>query len=361
MSTQAPDAAGHHEEDTPRLTTRLDDSDTRRRDQGERIHELVLALGDPTHPLHPQAVSELVAIGSPALGALSSALNPDRPWLTSYRAAEALAQIGDGRASGSLISALRHPNSNVRWSVVRALAEVGDTRTLWALRRVAHEDRGKTSWGESVADTAQLSLDRLQSRSAILRFSEPVKTTLVFVAMFAALLFAIDRAQAVRSELRTAVDAPPPIAFIDDTTAIPEDEEDVFADLATTTTPEVTATPAVTATASVITGTVRRTNGNVRSAPELGNNVVGLVNLDDELIFLGENSSGDWYLVRLSDNVSSRSFIRTGEGWVSGVVVNEPSQSVPKATPSPANPGGDEPEATTSAGPDPETTTTVSP
>jgi HEAT repeat protein len=333
MSTQASDAAGRSDEDVPRLTTRLEDVDIRRRDQDERVTELILALGDPTHPLHAQAVSELVAIGSPALGALTAALHPDRAWLTSYRAAEALAQIGDGRASGALISALRHPNSNVRWSVVRALAEVGDTRTLWALRRVANEDRGKTSWGESVADTAQLSLDRLQSRSAILRFTEPIKTAIVFVAMFAALLFAVDRAQAVRDELRTVVAPPPPIPVV--ATAGPEEEEEVdeaVADVEVTPEPEVTPAPEETPAPAVITGTVRAGSGNVRSVPELGNNVVGLVNEGDELIFLGENSRGDWYLVRLGEQVSDRSFIRPGEGWVSGVVVNEPTEPLPTVT-----------------------------
>jgi hypothetical protein len=275
-------------------------------------------------------VHELVEIGTPAVGMLSAALQPDRPWLTSYRSAEALAQIGDGRASGALIGALRHPNSNVRWSVVRALAEVGDTRTLWALRRVAADDRGKTSWGESVSETAQLALDRLQSRSALLHFSEPIKTALVFVAMFAALLFAGDRVQAVMSELRRDVPPPALIAAVDATeTATPEAEAGAGVDV--TATPEITATAEAAAPAGVITATVRAASGNVRSAPELGNNVVGFVNEGDELVFIG--SSGDWYLVRLGEKVSQRSYIRPGEGWVSRIVVNEPSQPVPPAAP----------------------------
>jgi len=330
MSTQAPEAAGRPEDEAPRLTARLDEIEPRRRGYDERVRDLITALGDPNHPEHAHAVSELVAIGPPAVGALSAALSPDRPWLTSYRAAEALAQIGDGRASGALISSLRHPNSNVRWSVVRALAEVGDTRTLWALRRVANEDRGKTSWGESVADTAQLALDRLQSRSALLRFSEPVKTAFVFVAMFAALLFAVDRVQAVVSELRRDVPAPT-LAVADDTTATPEAEEDeVAAEVIASPTPAVTTT-AVTPTVSVITGTVRTGSGNVRSAPELGDNVIGIVNQGDELIFLARR--GDWFLVRLGEDVSDDSRIEGGEGWVSLVVVNAPSQPVPTRAP----------------------------
>lgn len=331
MSTQAPGAAGRPEDETPRLTTRLEETELRRRGNDDRVRELIAALGDPNHPDHSNAVNELVDIGPPVVGVLGAALSQDRPWLTSYRAAEALAQIGDGRASGALIGALRHPNSNVRWSVVRALAEVGDTRTLWALRRVAADDHGKTSWGESVSDTAQLALDRLQSRSALLHFSEPIKTALVFVAMFAALLFAADRVQAVMAELRRDVPAPALLASVDATeTPDPEATAGVEADI--TATPEETVTPQATTTASgEITSTVRAASGNVRSAPELGNNVVGLVNEGDELIFVGV--SGDWYLVRLSDNVSDRSYIRPGEGWVSSIVVNEPTATVPPATP----------------------------
>lgn len=201
MSTHTREVAGQPEEDGRRDTARLEQS--RPRVNPDHLRELILALGDPNHRLHSQAVNDLVEIGAPAVPMLSAALAPSYPWLTSYRAAEALAQIGDGRASGALINALRHPNSNVRWSSVRALSEVGDTRTLLALRRVVQEDHGKTSWGDSVADTAQLALDRLQSRSALLRFSEPIKTALVFVAMLAVLAFASTRVQALRSELNS--------------------------------------------------------------------------------------------------------------------------------------------------------------
>lgn len=330
MSTRASKAAGPPEDDAPRLTRQLDDIEQRPRGNDDRIRELISALGDPHHPQHAQSVSELVALGPAAVPALGAALSPDRPWLTSYRAAETIAQIGDGRASTALINALRHPNSNVRWSVVRALAEVGDTRTLWALRRVAHEDRGKTSWGESVADTAQLALDRLQSRSALLRFSEPVKTALVFVAMFAAMLFAADSVQAVIEEMRKDVPAPAVVAGAD-TTATPEGDELAAAGATTTPEPETTTTAAATTGPRVITGTVRAGTGNVRSTPSLGNNIIGLVNSGDEVIFLGV--SGDWYRIRLGQTTKPTSRIRGDEGWVSRIVVNEPEEPVPTIRP----------------------------
>src|SRR5689334_19197914 len=39
----------------------------------ERIANLVAALGDPSHPLHHQAVDDLVSIGGPAVPALNDA------------------------------------------------------------------------------------------------------------------------------------------------------------------------------------------------------------------------------------------------------------------------------------------------
>lgn len=328
MNIKASDAARQPDDDGAHLTQRLDDIEQRPRVYEDRVRELILALGDPNHPEHAQAVSELVAIGPIAVPALGAALSPDHPWLTAYRAAEALAQIGDGRASGSLISALRHPNSNVRWSVVRALAEVGDTRTLWALRRVARDDRGKTSWGESVADTAQLALDRLESRSALLSFAEPIKTAVVFVAMFAAVLFAAHNVQAVMSEMRTSV-APPVLAASSATSTSEGNESGIDV----TATAEALPTPVVTASAA-ITSTVKAGSGNVRSTPELGDNVVGFVNQGDVLTFLAV--SGDWYLVELGSPHSSQSKINGGRGWVSRIVVNEPSQRPPAVTPTPS-------------------------
>jgi hypothetical protein len=325
MSTRTQEVAGQPEEEPRPDTPRVETNQERPRVSQDRLRDLINALGDPNHPLHSQAVNDLVDIGEPAVSALSSALSPNYPWLTSYRAAEALAQIGDGRASGALINALRHPNSNVRWSVVRALSEVGDTRTLLALRRVVHEDHGKTSWGESVADTAQLALDRLQSRSALLRFSEPIKTALVFVAMLAVLAFAGNRVQALREEMNnTRGTAPAPVVSSGGDlaeTATTEPEESP--------TPEaVTPTPSVVAAADEIVGTVKA-SGNVRNGPSRDARRVGQVAVGDELIFLAK--SGTWYRVRLGEKRSETSEITGGEGWVSEILVNVPAASVPPA------------------------------
>jgi HEAT repeat protein len=325
MSTNTREVAGQPEDDGRRDTARLE----RQRVNQDHLRDLINALGDPNHPLHSQAVNDLVDIGAPAVPLLSSALAPSYPWLTSYRAAEALAQIGDGRASGALINSLRHPNSNVRWSAVRALSEVGDTRTLLALRRVVQDDHGKTSWGESVADTAQLALDRLQSRSALLRFSEPIKTALVFVAMLAVLAFASTRVQALRSELGNSAPAPALAADIEATeTAIAEDE-------AETPTPEELPTPSASSAPSLVAtpdvvGRVTA-NANIRSGPGASNRVIGAARAGDELILLAQ--SGDWYRVRLGANVSAQSRLDGGEGYIAKSLVQAPDASLPAATP----------------------------
>jgi hypothetical protein len=333
MSTHSQEVAGQPEDQPRRDTARLEAQERQRVNQ-DRIRDLINALGDPSHPLHARAVDELVAIGPPAVSALTAALAPDYPWLTSYRAAEALAQIGDGRANGALINALRHPNSNVRWSVVRALSEVGDTRTLIALRRVAHDDHGKTSWGESVSDTAQVALDRLQSRSVLLRFSEPIKTALVFVAMLAVLAFATSRVQALRSEL-SATAAPPVLSpgAVGATTDDDEDAEIGDADLDPTPTPteEATPTPSIVATPEIV-GRVTA-NANIRSGPGTQFGVIGQARQGDELVLLAE--SNGWYRVRLGPNVSEQTRLEEDEGYIAQSLVDAPDAELPAASPAP--------------------------
>jgi HEAT repeat protein len=330
MGTHTHEVTGKPDEQPRRDTAQLETQARSRLDQ-DRVRDLINALGDPSHPLHSEAVNDLVEIGPAAVPMLSAALQPTYPWLTSYRAAETLAQIGDGRANGALINALRHPNSNVRWSVVRALSEVGDTRTLLALRRVVHEDHGKTSWGESVADTAQLALDRLQSRSALLRFSEPIKTALVFVAMLAVLAFASTRVQALRDELSRPSTPPSPVAAA----ARANTNPDVAADEDTTPTPtptaETTPTPSIVATPELIGRAM--SNANIRSGPGTENPVVGSARQGDELILLAE--SGGWYRIRLGANVSSESRLQGDVGYIAKSLVEAPNTNVPTATATP--------------------------
>lgn len=300
----------------------------------ERIATLVAALGDPSNPLHQGAVDDLIGIGEPAVPALNEALGPNRPWLMAYRAAEALGQIGDGRAAGPLLEALHHPNSNVRWSAVRALAVVGDARALLELRRVARDDRGKTSWGESVAGAAQSALNHMQSQNMLLRGADLIKTAVACVLMLVALILAWKIVGDLRVELRrvgfdtvdASVFAPAPTAA-----PLPTDAPSAgAANPQSQAAPAPTAAPLVAST-DILTGTVRAT-GNVRGEPRVSrDNVVGSVTEGDEIVFLATTSDGQWYRVRLSERHASGSKITndTGTGWVNRSLLSSPSGTVP--------------------------------
>jgi hypothetical protein len=299
----------------------------------ERIASLIAALGDPSHPLHHQAVDDLMAIGAPAVPALNDALNPNRPWLTSYRAAEALGQIGDGRAAGPLLDALRHPNSNVRWSAVRALAVVGDARALLELRRVARDDQGKTSWGESVGGAAQSVLDQMQSRNMLLRGADLIKTAVACVLMLVALILAWSVVNTLRAELRQ-VGRETVSADVAEQVATPAPTLESVAALAQeTAVPEPTSPPTAAPT-DVITGTVLVT-GNVRALPTRNGARIGGVTQNDEVIFLAATPDRNWYRVRLGERRAPSSQIDSddGTGWVNQSLLSEPEGDLPTEQP----------------------------
>lgn len=307
----------------------------------ERIASLVAALGDTTSPMHQQAVNDLVVIGDPAVPALNESLNPRRSWLTAYRAAEALGQIGDGRATGPLIEALRHPNSNVRWSAVRALAALGDARALLDLRRVAREDRSKTSWGESVSGAAESALDQMRAQNVLLRGTELLKTAVACVLMLVGLILAYSVVVSVRSELATVGTEPVPTILAEPTTAATaQADTGAAAVLAETATAEPAAAEEATATAAptevaAIGGRVLRT-ANVRGRPssQTGEKI-GTVSEGDEIVFVATTQNRDWYLIRLGENRSGGSRIESsdGTGWVIGSVLSKPETSVPVQQP----------------------------
>jgi hypothetical protein len=293
----------------------------------DHIRRLIAALDQPEDALHAQAVDELIVLGPQAVPALTAALETQGPWLRAFRAAEALGQIGDGRASRPLVAALRHPHSNVRWSVVQALAKVGDSRAILALRRVVRQDRGKTSWGEPVAAAAQAALADMQRRSAVWRLSDPVRIALLAAAAIFALWLATGRVQA----FRTAVDEPGNTAAWGTAvvpiipTPAPEDEEvpeEEFADLTPSPTAPDPAAITPTVVAVKVTATVNQPTANVRPAPNTNNEPIAKVAAGDVVEVLAQ--SGEWYRVRLADGT---------EGWVAGSVVSAPSGPVPTAVP----------------------------
>jgi hypothetical protein len=311
----------------------------------EHIATLIDALGDAGHPAHASAVDELAAIGPAAVPALCEAMGPSRLWLTVYRAAEAAGRIGDGRAAGPLLQALDHPNSNVRWSAVRALTQIGDVRALLELRRVAQHDQGRTSWGEPVADAAQSALAELGRRSVWGQSLELIKTAVTCVLMILALILAFSVVSRLRDELDRFGQVIPGQTQIPQftlPTAAPTaatDEEQASPTFATTvaqptTEPVLAPTSAGIAGTAAITGTVLQ-DANVRPLPATNNQPIGRLSLDDEIIFIARTANSQWYLIRLGEQRSSGSTINSpdGAGWINQSLVTAPEGELPVQDP----------------------------
>jgi len=319
----------------------------------EEVEALILALGAPEHPAHASSMEQLVEAGYPAIGPLKEVLTSDVPWLTAYRAAEALGRIGDGRATGALIQALRNPNSNVRWSAVRALAQIGDFRALLELRRVANEDPGRTSWGESVAGAAHSALDQIQAQSVWGQSMELIKTSITSVLMILSLIFAFSVFTTLKTELNQfgkedpshvlaqvrSLD-PEPTSVVAENgagaelaplAATPAEEEPALEELPT---PEGTLTPEEPA--EEIVGKVL-SGANVRPRPSVQNEPIGAVSQGDEIVFLGISSDGMWYHIRLGERHSDGSSIENEDGsesgWVHRELVSTPKGDVPVEDP----------------------------
>ncbi len=318
----------------------------------ERIDDLLVALGDAQHPYHAGAIDELTAIGPAAVPALNSAIGPSQPWLGVYRAAETAGRIGDGRASTALISALRHPNSNVRWSVVRALTQVGDVRAALELRRVAANDQGRTSWGESVAGAAQSALDQLRRRSVWGQSIELVKTALTAVFMILALTLAFSVVQTLRGELDGFGLVIPGQTQIPQFT-LPTTEPT----LGPTARPMSAAAPALAPTADAadaadgtdapvsgetpvsvgpLVGTVQQV-ANVRPLPNTDNEPIGRVSQGDEVRILARSPNGQWLRIELGERRAGASAINnpdgSGSGWINQALVSVPAGEIPVEDP----------------------------
>jgi hypothetical protein len=302
----------------------------------EQLAGLIGALGDPQHPDHAGAVDALVEIGPAAVLALNEALDPRLSWLTAYRAAEALGRIGDGRATGPLIQALHHSNSNVRWNAVHALSQVGDVRAIFELRRLAQDDHGRTSWGESVAGAAQSTLDQIQAKGVWGQGIELVKTAITCVLMILSLILAFSVVTTLRSELDQVGQVPPGVVAPNLRTSLPSATDEAAApgvsvpvsEPEPTTPPE---TPTVVS-GSPVSGTVLLT-ANVRPFPSINNQPIGQVRQDDEIFFLSRTADGQWYRIRLGEQFSNTSSINNPDGsatgWVNNALLSEPEGLVP--------------------------------
>jgi len=288
----------------------------------DRCLTLVQSLGDPDSPAHIHAPEELVSLGSAALPALFNALNPDGPWLIAYRAAEILGEIGDRRAAQPLIDALSHPNSNVRWSVVRSLSVVGNTRALFALRKIARDDRSKTTWGESIAGVAQSAIDQMQGSNLFVKAMDILKTAVSTVVLLLALVLAWNVLERVRSEVSTIGVKPTA------TTTTSEDGAIIPEPQITPTVDTAAPTPGV---AQTVTGMIINP-GNVRSQPAIQtNNVVGQVVDGDEIIYLATTPDRTWFKIALGAKRSATSSISSsdGAGWINQSLVSAPDTALP--------------------------------
>lgn len=318
---------------TRRLTNpRLPRAATEQHVSRADIDELIAALGDPTHARHAEAVDALVAIGAAAVPALCAVVGKQQPWLLVYRATEALAQIGDGRATGPLIAALKHPNANVRWGAVRALTQVGDVRALIALREVARSDQGRTSWGESVAGAAQSALELLSQRSIWVQSLELVKLAIVSVIFLLSVALAVGVISTLRTELEQFGRYVPGQTELP-TLVLPTPRPTATPRRLTPAANQPTAVPA-----AAITGTALQV-ANVRPLPGTNNQPIGRINAGDEIIFIARTANGQWYLIRLGNQYSPDSYIAnpdgSGTGWVNRALVSPPPEDVPIQEPLP--------------------------
>jgi HEAT repeat protein len=112
--------------------------------------------------LRVEAIRVLGTIGEgraiePLLGALV-----DEDAAVASRAARALGKMNDVRVFHPLLTALGHPSPDVRYEACRSLGDLRQPDAVVALRVLARNDQGQTSWGAAVADTARQSAEILE-------------------------------------------------------------------------------------------------------------------------------------------------------------------------------------------------------
>jgi hypothetical protein len=223
-------------------------------------------------------------------------------------------------------------------------------RAALELRRVAANDQGRTSWGESVAGAAQSALDELRRRSVWGQSVELVKTALTAVFMILALTLAFSVVQTVRDELdRFGL-------VIPGQTQIPQFTLPTSAPTtAPTARPTLAALPGSTGAAAAPTddtaadgeaapvellGTIQQ-SANVRPFPNTDNEPIGRLNQGDQVRILARSANGQWLRIALLDPATSAAALNnpdgSGTGWVNQALVNVPPGdiSVEAAAPTP--------------------------
>ncbi len=95
----------------------------------ENIDSLVKMLENADTNVRRKARKSLVALGKPAVSALSSALKDSEVYRVRWEAAKALGAIGDAEAIPSLVTALEDTETDVAWLAAEALEKF--SKTAW--------------------------------------------------------------------------------------------------------------------------------------------------------------------------------------------------------------------------------------
>jgi len=126
------------------------------------VSEHIRALQDPDIQRRIQAVSDLVAIGQPALEPLIAGL-PNSSAEARWRAIVALGWIGDPKAIEALLTGLGDSVWEVRQNAAWALGQIADTRTAEALLKAMHDQDEQVTVLAAYALARMGDIQRLQS------------------------------------------------------------------------------------------------------------------------------------------------------------------------------------------------------
>jgi hypothetical protein len=241
------------------------------------------------------------------------------------------------------------------------------------MRRVAHDDHGRTSWGESVAGAAQSALDQIQANSIWSQSLELFKTAVTCVLMILSLILAFSVVTTLRQDLQQIGKATPqqiealygssvPVTPAAESAAsgaddTPPADEPASAPLLEEPPPDADepqpvapadAEPAAESDsagddaeaavepgpgdAEVVVGSVLNA-ANVRPAPTIEDRPVGFLSQGDEVEFLARSPDNEWYLVQLGSSHADGSFIDNPDGsesgWVHRMLVSTPEGDLP--------------------------------
>ena len=119
-------------------------------DKEEKINRLIRDLRDEDSEIRRNAANALGEIGDPrAVGSLIAVLRDEDRWVR-RNAARALGEIGDPGAVESLIVTLGDEDRWVRWGAVRALGEIRDPRAVEPLLASLKDEDMHIQWAAVV-------------------------------------------------------------------------------------------------------------------------------------------------------------------------------------------------------------------